>query len=436
MNTHPREQVNSSLTRATMRNNRIKRLPQFNKKWVIITSSILIVIFITHLIVKSLFTPERIVKSFEKAVSEHNFKEVTHILEKGGTQDTLDEESVKSFMEYMNSSDLIEEVDEIVNKNTIITNQLIDKKGNHVLTINKGSKFLGLYQTYTIRAEPFELKVTSPIDELVLKLNKDVTHLNKDEYEKSYKKILPGKYTLSAMYKGEFSDIEETIDLDFSTASNNKLDYELTFDASYVEIYSNEPDANLFVNGKDTGEKISEIKKFGPFPLNGQTIVHAEIEKNGEIVKTEEVPINGKYIDLIFDTPAQSTEPTTGNDGGFFAGLKGFLDKYLPNSEPSTELEEKQLIDGLFNQNGQAFLESKEYQNKIKKDNTTQKLVSFSMKNSKQDDSGMQIVTNETYEITDKKGKTKTKSFEITYHFTRVNNELVMDQILDVEEIK
>ncbi|MEH7080954.1 hypothetical protein V7101_20485, partial [Bacillus velezensis] len=360
----------------------------------------LIAILITHFIVKSLFTPERMVKSFEKAVTEHNFKKVTRILEQGGTQATLDEESVKSFMEYMNSSGLIEEVDEIVNTDTIINHQLIDKHDNHVLTIKKGNKFLGLYQTYTISAEPFELKVISPIDELELKLNNDISHLNKNEYEKSYKKILPGKYTLSATYKGEYSDVEETVDLDFSTASHNKLENELTFDVSYVQIYSNEPEATLFVNGKDTGKKINELEKFGPFLLNGQTIVHAEVEKNGQLVKTEEVPINGKYIDLIFELSTQSTETTDEENGGFFAGLQGFLDKYLPNSEPSTDLEEKQLIDGLFNQNGQAFLDSKEYQNKIKKKNTTQKLISFAMKDSKQDDSGMLITTNETYELT------------------------------------
>lgn len=437
MNSQLREQEKNSNSRTSIRNHKnSKWLPINNKKWIIGIAAFVIILLSVHLIVKSMFTPERMAKSFEKAVTEHNYKEVSHILEEGGTRATLNEGSVKAFMEYMNSSDLVYQVDDLIKEGSIQNNHLIDKHGNHVLTITKGSKFLGIYQTYGISAEPFELTVMSPIDELELQLNNETSHLKKDEYEKSYQKILPGNYSLSAIYKGEYSDVEETVDLDFSKATKNKLEQELTFNVSYVQIYSNEPEAKLFVNGKDTGKKISEVEKFGPFLLNGQTIVHAEIELNGEVLKTDEVPINGKYIDLLFNTPTQDAEKTEEN-GGFFAGIKDFFDRYLPESKPSTNnLEEKQFIDGLFNQNGQAFLESEEYQKKIKKKNTTQKLVSFAMKNSKQDDAGMIITTNETYHITDKKGKTKTKTFEITYHFTRVNDELKMDRIEEVKEIK
>lgn len=437
MNNQLREQEKNSISRSSMRNDKSKKwVPLNKKKWIISFAAFIIIFFMGHLIIKSMFTPERMVKSFEKAVSEHNYKEVSHILEEGGTRATLNEASVKAFMEYMNSSELINQVDDLIKDGSIENNQLVDQNGNHVLTITKGNQFLGIYQTYGISAEPFELTVTSPIDELKLQFNNETTRLNKDEYEKSYQKILPGKYTLSAIYQGEYSEVEETVDLDFTKASKNKLEQELTFNVSYVQVYSNEPSAKLFVNGKDIGKKISEVEKFGPFLLNGQTIVHAEIEIDGQLIKTADVPINGKYIDLIFNTPTQSEE-TAKEDGGFFGGIKDFFDRYLPETKPSTNnLEEKQFIDGLFNQNGQAFLESEEYQKKIKKKNTTQKLVSFAMKNSKQDDSGMVIVTNETYEITDKKGKTKTKSFEITYHFSRVNDELKMDRIEAVKEMK
>jgi len=434
MSSQLREQEKNLFSRTSIRNNKNKRTPRNYKKLGLIFGVSIVALFIVHLIIKSFYTPERMAKSFEKAITENNYKEVTQILEEGGTRATLDVGSVKAFMEYMNSSDLVNHVEDLVSNGKVQKSELIDRHGNHVLSIKKGNKFLGIYQTYTISAEPFELKVTSPIDEIELSLNKNNARLNKDEYEKSFKKILPGKYALKVKYEGQYSDVEDTIDLDFTKASKNKLDQELTFNVSYVQIYSNEPDARIFVDGKDSGKLISEVDKFGPFLLNGQTTIHAEIDMNGEVVKTSEVPVNGKYIDLMFDTPTPQEE-TTKDDGGFFAGIKGFLDKYLPNPKPENNLEEKQFIDGLFNQNGQAFLESKEYQHKIKKKNTTQKLVSFAMKNSKQDDSGMSIVTNETYEITDKKGKTKTKSFEITYHFTRVNDELQMDRIEEVKEI-
>ncbi|PGS52633.1 hypothetical protein [Bacillus sp. AFS041924] len=432
MKTQLREQ--NSLSRAGIRTMRKNRIPNLNRKWLFFLVPI-IAIIITHLTLSYLNSPQRLVKTFEKNVSDNNYKEVTRMLQKGGTQASLDEESVIAFMDYMNSTELLDEVDEMVQDRKVINSQLIDGRGNHIITIKKSSKFLGIYQTYLISAEPFELKITSPIDDVELKLINQVTHLKSEEYEKTYHKILPGKYTLGVSYKGAYSDVEDSVNIDFSAASKNKLSQELTFNVSYVQIYSNEPEAELFVNGKDTGRKISELDRFGPFLLNGQTVIHAEIEKNGELFKTDGIPVTGKYIDLMFDSPIENTDQTDDKDG-FFAGLKRFFDKYLPSPKPSSDLEETQLINGLFNQNGEAFLDSKEYQDKIKKKNTTQKLVSFAMKNSKQDDSGMIITTNEKYEITDKKGKTKMKSFEITYHFSRENDELKMDRIVEVKEIK
>ncbi|PGZ87031.1 hypothetical protein [Bacillus sp. AFS029533] len=432
METQLREQ--NSLSRAGIRTMRKTRIPSFKRKWMFILIPI-IVILITHLTLNYLNSPKRLVKIFDKAVSDNNFKEVTHMLQKGGTGASLDEESVIAFMDYLNSYNVLDKLDDMIQNNKVINSKLIDGRGNYVLSIKKGSKFLGIYQTYLISAQPFELKISSPIDDIELKLNNHITHLNKYEYETTYHKILPGKYTMAISYKGVYSDVKDSVDIDFSSASKNKLSQELTFNVSYVQIYSNEPEAELFVNGKDTGQKVSELDRFGPFLLNGKTVVHAEIEKNGELFKTDDIPVTGKYVDLMFDTPVENQDTTDQKDG-FFAGLKRFFDKYLPSPKPSSDLEEKQLINGLFNQNGQAFLQSKEYQDKIKKKDTTQKLTSFSMKNSKQDDSGMIITTNESYEITDKHGKTKMKSFEITYHFSRENDELKMDRIVEVKEIK
>ncbi|MGG2025517.1 hypothetical protein AB1282_07315 [Gottfriedia sp. S16(2024)] len=432
METQFREQ--NSLSRAGIRTMRNKRIPSFNRKWMFILIPI-IVILITHLTLNYLNSPKRLVKIFDKAVSDNNFKEVTHMLQKGGTGASLDEDSVIAFMDYLNSYDVLDNLDDMIQNNKVVNSKLIDSRGNYVLSIKKGSKFLGIYQTYLISAQPFELTISSPIDDIDLKLNNHITHLKTDEYETTYHKILPGKYTLAVSYKGVYSDVKDAVDIDFSSATKNKLSQELTFNVSYVQIYSNEPDAELFVNGKDTGEKVSDLDRFGPFLLNGKTVVHAEIEKDGELFKTDDIPVTGKYVDLMFDTPVEKQDDT-GQKDGFFAGLKRFFDKYLPSPKPSSDLEEKQLINGLFNQNGQAFLQSKEYQDKIKKKDTTQKLTSFSMKNSKQDDSGMIITTNETYEITEKNGKTKAKSFEITYHFSRENDELKMDRIVEVKEIK
>ncbi|MEH7454057.1 TcaA 3rd/4th domain-containing protein [Gottfriedia acidiceleris] len=432
METQLREQ--NSLSRAGIRTMGKERIPSFKRKWMFILIPI-IAILITHLTLNYLNSPKRLVRIFDKAVSDNNYKEVTHMLQKGGTGASLDEDSVIAFMDYLNSYDVLDKLDDMIQNNKVIHSKLIDGRGNYVLSIKKGGKFLGIYQTYLISAQPFELKISSPIDDIELKLNNHITHLNKDEYETTYHKILPGKYTLAVSYKGVYSDVKDAVDIDFSSASKNKLSQELTFDVSYVQIYSNEPEAELFVNGKDTGQKVSELDRFGPFLLNGKTVVHAEIEKNGELFKTDDIPVTGRYVDLMFDTPVENQDETNQKDG-FFAGLKRFFDKYLPSPKPSSDLEEKQLINGLFNQNGQAFLQSKEYQDKIKKKDTTQKLTSFSMKDSKQDDSGMIITTNESYEITDKHGKTKMKSFEITYHFSRENDELKMDRILEVKEIK
>jgi uncharacterized membrane protein YvbJ len=385
-----------------------------------------------HLLIRSMNSPEHIVKVFQKAVEDQQIDKVTSILEKGGTSASLDDYSVKLFTEYLRDTNLVNQLPDLVNDNG--TAILKDRNGNVILKLQQGGKILGVYQTYTISAEPFELVINSPIDGVDIELNgKHISTPLKDG-ELEFHKLLPGEYQLKAFFKNDYSTLKQKDEINFATATNNKLVKDLVFDADYVEIYSNEPDAVLFIDGKSTGKKITAGEKYGPFTLDGKTVVSAEVERDGKTIRTKEVPVTGKYVDLLFEPVEPKKEI---QKDGFFDSIKQFFSNYIPDSSSSdNDLEEKQLINGLFDHNSQAFIESKDYQKMLNKKGSTKQLLQFSVIDSKQDDEGMELVTQEQYAIKDKKGKIKQKTFEIRYHFVRENDQLKMVSIDDVKEVK
>jgi uncharacterized membrane protein YvbJ len=430
--------IDKSKSRSSIKENKKKLfhwLPKRPNRVSILIGVGIVCLIGVHLLLRSMYSPEHTVKVFQRAVEENQINKVTDILEKGGTSASLDDQSVKLFTQYLKDTDLVNHLTDLVTNYKNGKGVLKDHNGNKILTLQKSGKFLGLYQKYSISAEPFDLVLNSPIDGVGIELNGKRTNSTIKDGEITFHKLLPGEYQVKAFFQNDYSTLKEKDELNFATATNNKLVKDLEFNADYVEIYSNEPEAVLLIDGKNTGKKIVAGEKYGPFTLDGKTVVSAQVERDGQTIRTKDVPVTGKYVDLLFE-PAEPKKAPEQENNGFFSSIKNFFSKYLPGSSSSdNDLEEKQLINGLFDHNSQPFLQSADYQQMINKQGSTQKLLQFSVIDSKQDDQGMEIKSQEQYEITDKYGNTNQKKFEIRYRFVRENNQLKLSSIEEVKDI-
>lgn len=77
---------------------------------------------------------------------------------------------------------------------------------------------------------------------------------------------MPGNYTIKSEISNSYLNKSENIEVNTFKSSNQEISIFDNF--IKVNITSDIPDAELYVNNKDTGVKIKDAKTFGPIDPN------------------------------------------------------------------------------------------------------------------------------------------------------------------------
>ncbi|MEH7745006.1 hypothetical protein V7659_08110, partial [Neobacillus drentensis] len=149
---------------------------------------------------------------------------------------------------------------------------------------------------------------------------KRVGKINRGE-GKTFGPYLIGEYKLKALYKGKYATLDKEEVIDPKNINSKEIEVKVTLPENYLSIYSDENEAYLFVNGKNTNQRIGEIDQFGPVVFDGSITIHAETEINGNVIKSNEITLVDEdftKVGLIFDyqedNPAGSEVVTAGDD--------------------------------------------------------------------------------------------------------------------------
>lgn len=167
-------------------------------------------------------------------------------------------------------------------KNSEVNNVIDDLKENNSKSIFKLESEKGLFfDKYYVELKTFNLSVISNFD------GADITLNNKEKIKsgETLKKLIPGNYKLVGVVDNKYGKIkkEENITLMNNQTVNLKLDGVLvTVDSSFK-------DADVLVNGEDSGIKVENFKDVGPMPSDGS--IKLSLKKEfpwGVITGTEE----------------------------------------------------------------------------------------------------------------------------------------------------
>lgn len=124
--------------------------------------------------------------------------------------------------------------------------------------------------------------------------------------------VIPGYYTIFGKSPSMNTSVQEVV---------NSSEVKVDFSGIYIPIRSNISDAELYVNGKDTGKTLAQITEWGPFKENDNPTFYAKYTVNGQSIQTNPVNIsNNSYtnnsmtlnqaendgIDLTFDESSSS----------------------------------------------------------------------------------------------------------------------------------
>ena len=395
--------------------------PMSKKSKVLLVSIVVLagLAFGGHKYLESLYSPQKTVEAFVKAVQSEDVKQAKQMLDLSSLPEDIQDEEIKSYLAFLKKTqsdwfnEFIQAAGDFENQ-AFFSNPVVLDNENELIRLTKADKKYGLYQQYKVKSIPFEVKIESNLDQVEINL------LGKKEALKEdlTLKVLPGTYELIGGYKGKYVQLKETTELDFSEAEKNQLDVYLEFEAQYVDVYSNEEDSTLFVNGKSTGTKIGDSMKLGPLPTDGSIVLHAEYDTGNGKVKSNQIKVtNSDDVYLKFDSLQETAQPL--NASADQNSIQEFMKQYIQTSIKAMNEGNFSLVESFHNPEGKSYKESKDYIDYIVSKGIKEDVLSIKVIDYVKSEDDYLVNTNEEYDIHYSDGTTDRKKFASTYRITQ-----------------
>lgn len=225
----------------------------------------------------------------------------------------------------------------IYNQNEFSTKITEMGSGIPIFTLRPTQHFLGLFQSYTLYATPVNVLASASMDDVNLEV---LDHSEKiSSKDTSRLSFYPGSYLITGKAKNDYGAF--TYENKFDITSQNDHELYLDFEGNTYRISTNQWNASLFMNDKDTGQTLGDIEHIGPIPSDSKINMHAEWENNdGDLIKSDAISLNdeglgGSLTFLFEDTENVSTI----EDPAFF--ILKFRDSYEDalNNKDYNEIE-------------------------------------------------------------------------------------------------
>lgn len=176
-----------------------------------------------------------------------------------------------------------------------ITRVVLHENGMELFKI-KESKFIGMYPGIEIEAMPMDVGLTADVEGMEFVIGDNSVTTIDGELELG--KYLPGVYECSlSMDNG---DVAQMVETECGMTEGNKVLLDFSLKGMGAEIWSNDPDAIVHINGESTGKTVEELPLVGPINADETIDLLAERKtENGDFEQSEVVTAAaGSFIQL------------------------------------------------------------------------------------------------------------------------------------------
>lgn len=408
-------------TKIASDSNHVRNNSSYSKKLgvsIAVICAVAVVLIGLYIAASSLTEPSKVVSKFQKAVASDNKSELANILYSNDDRLEINEESITPLLIYFkdNPSYFNTAMQEL-NSNAIKLEQF---KGLAETSVNGSQGILSLKSTgkrflffpdYKIAIIPAFIQVKTGIKDVDISLDsKKIGKSDSDNYSKEFGPYIPGKYKLLANYKGKYVSLSEPWDIDL-VANNGKANVDVLTKLNYVKVSSEYQDAELFVDGKDTGVKVADAQNFGP--LNSNAKVYATATQNGKTLKSNEriVGQGDDNINLSF-TQAENIARNVEGD------LHDLIRWYTYYFTQAVNYNSFEMVEDYLYPGSKLYYDQKSYVPSTYSKGIRETIMDFNILSCKLNDGNQSgtITTEEVYNI-DNNGKSSVKTFKYTYTF-------------------
>ena len=280
-----------------------KKKPMQRSKKILLFAivSLFIVLISGHLVLKSVYNPERKIAAMNTAYNsqekENFFKQ---FILKSGTSGNADN-FYTSVKEY-GWPELREQLDlEALKASTNSKDANIVSTDGEFISVTSKPVLLGMYNDVTFTILPTEVHVTAPYKDTVLLFDGKEFKTTQDNEDVKLGSYIPGTYEWSYKTNGQLVPLAGKGDYKVEGNMDNEEEAELEWGFKTVALSSNVSNAIVFIDGKSTKKTVTELKKMHPIQFNEATKIHAVTkDSKGVEVSSDVLPLSTNKLSLNF----------------------------------------------------------------------------------------------------------------------------------------
>lgn len=284
------------------------------------------------------------------------------------------------------------------------------------LSIKEISKKFFFFPVYKVVVKPTFMKVKCNFKNFKIKvLDQTYSDLNEST---EIGPLMPGNYNITAELSNSYLNKSEVIDV--NTFDNNCPNIEVFKDLKIIHIDSDIPNADLYINNKNTGIKVKDAKDFGPVDPN--STIYAISNENGQKLMSKKYTVDSSSEIYINFADAKASEDD------FKTELYSLLNNYSSGFAYAVNYNDFNYIASYLKENSPIYNKQKKVVPDIYKQNITESFNSTEILNYKfnNDTNTGEVTCNEVYSIAKNNNVPKYKEFKNTYTFERNSNGLLV----------
>lgn len=265
------------------------KLSKKSKVYIALFVILIVLVFTTIKVGNSMSDPSKVVTRFENDVATNNVSDLSKILYSSDTRLKIDSKSISPLLSYFKSKPTyLNEVMQDLEDDSISPKDIrnLNIKSDHTLTLASDGKSFLIFPKYKINIKPSFINIKTTVKDVSFSI--DNTVIGKSDTENSTKQFgpyIPGTYSILANYKNNYVTLSKPYSVDLIDA-NGTADISVFDDMNYLNITSDQPSAEIFVNGKDTKVTVKDATHFGP--INSSSKIHATSKIDGKTLTSDE----------------------------------------------------------------------------------------------------------------------------------------------------
>lgn len=367
-----------------------------------------------YVIGNNLTKPDVVVDKFKSAVTSNNKSELESMLFCDDSELSINDENTSLLLKYFKSNPSnLNSIISNLNKQAAVASEIKNFQKDSSQTFNielVGKKYL-FFPEYKINIQPSFIEIKASAKDIKFTLdNKEIGKSDSDNFKKKYGPFMPIEHTLLADYKGKYVSLSKSYDVSLDKGSHEES-VEVLNDLKYINIDSDEPEAEIFVNNKDTGVKVSEANNFGPVGQNTQ--IYGVVQKDGAKLRSNNYNVSDENrIYLNFGDAENKLNDVQDKVKNLVYWYTNAFTQAV-NSNDISQID-SYVYPGSDLYNEQTNYIPSTYEKGIKEYLRNCNVVSVNVND---DNESGTVTTSEAYDIEDNSGNITTKSFNYKYAF-------------------